>query len=117
MLPLSQRRFVNRVTWEKLQEDGQFILAYEHHFVALRRREGHLEVNLGSRTHTWANLRISWHGAAALGQEDGDWQLNPSKAHCLFAIQARFAAHSREFQHLFVRACRTDLPGSSCLWT
>ncbi|CAE7208534.1 unnamed protein product [Symbiodinium microadriaticum] len=83
---------VARATWSRLctAADGQFILTMGNHFIALRKKDGCLEVNHGHRSHEWQSA-CRWQTGVPIGfSEDlGQRLIDPAACSGLFCIEER----------------------------
>ena len=79
-----------RVDSQKIKYDGNFIVAYREHFVAVRRLDGVLQINWGHRTHAWMELRLSRSLPLPVWQcpDSHVWHMNTAAVDGVFEVQA-----------------------------
>ena len=96
------RKTVARATWSRLctAADGQFILTVGNHFIALRKKDGCLEVNHGHRSHEWQSA-CRWQTGVPIGfSEDlGQWLIDPAACSGLFCIEERVRLDNPKPKH------------------
>ena len=71
-----------------LSAEGEYVLGYQRHFVALRRRYDTLEINLTNRSHQWCKCELSsTHKHALFGPcSHGIMWLNPQYIEGVFVV-------------------------------
>ncbi|CAE7768230.1 unnamed protein product [Symbiodinium sp. CCMP2592] len=74
---------------EVIRNPGDFILAFDSHFMPVRHQNGHgLQINSSSKTHLWSDLHLSAEtsGAAVQMLWDGGFTLNPYNLDAVLAV-------------------------------
>ena len=83
---------LQRSSPQDIMSEGKFIVGYNHHFVAVRRLNGCVEVNFKHKSHTWENCCLSAEHPLASYYDDKQksWMLNLDYVEAIFRIRKAF---------------------------
>ena len=105
------RRCLTAVPVHALACNGNFVICFDHHFVAVRRDSEGLWVNLSHRTHQWNPMRLcSGRGVPlAWSEEQMYYELHFAELDGVFQVQVRvslFQLYMVVDEVVFALVCR-----------
>ena len=107
MLIAPLRRSIFRTETIDATKDGQYILAYQRHFVAFRILDGFAEINFTHRSHIWQPCCLSTFSSQPVQRlsDKGLWIVNPALLDGIFQICSSLQPPA---------TLEADLSGGSC---